>query len=360
MIDNITIRAPLSELLPGMDKQQELRWLRAWDVQTSSGFPRWYRNPTPQEKQSGKYYPTLTAYKDRAHYWRPVIKMQFSVAKLFWGNNLNELENSHLLPVASKLQERLIEMGLRPSREVLLRASVVNLHYSKNILLEHGHVTSQVIQHLNRIQAGGRLQKRNMQYARGGSGINLYNKSFCFSIYDKLEEVESTLEVPLDSEGRKLEVLRLEARLENKDKLNHIFEKLDIGHNPTFQEVFDSEKSRRVVTHIWQTLVAPQAALVTDSDDTANDIIQKIMRHIPNITLHKAIKVTSMVMSARTPGGLSELKTIVLNHKNQRMWARLYQEIKEANQAMETEETDWWQQVETQLAEYEPLALIEN
>ena len=101
-------------------------------------------------------------------------------------------------------------------------------------------------------------------------------------------------------------------------------------------------------------------ALVTQTGESPNSIIQTLLRTIPDITIHKAIKVTSLILAGRATGGLSELRTIVLSQKNWRTWARLYKDIKEASQALQAQEDNWWEQIETQLAEYESLSLIEN
>jgi hypothetical protein len=359
MIDTVTIDLPLSDLLPGITPAEELIFLRGWDTRTRGDFTTWIRNPTPQELVVG-YHPTLSAYKHFHHNRRVFVKVQFSAPKLFWGNNLDELENCHAIPVAQKLKVALANMGLTPNRDALLRAQVKNLHYSKNILLGNGYTANEVIQTIGRIQSGGRLQKRESQYNRNGSGVNLFNKSFGFSIYDKIPELGPELIGLLQQNGTAPQVMRLEARLINKYKINHTFEKLDLGQNPTLLEVFDSEKSRQVVTHFWQELVAPQMALVTQTDESPNSIIQTLIRTIPDITIHKAIKVTSLILAGRATGGLSELRTIVLSQKNWRTWARLYKDIKEASQALEAQEDNWWEQIETQLAEYESLSLIEN
>lgn len=288
------------------------------------------------------------------------MKIQFSATKLFWGNNLDELENHHLNPLADKLAHNLEELGLYPERESLLRAPVANLHYSKNILLQNGVSTDEIIHHINKMETSGRFNKQSTRYKGGGIGVNIFNQSFSFSMYDKVPEVTAVSPGLLNGFAELPEVLRLEARLENKQKLNNTFTQLDLGNNPTFQEVFDSEKSRQVVTHYWQELVAPQAVLVTDTQMSANGLIRQIMRGMPEIKINLAIKLAGLVVSGRTPGGLSELRTIVLQHANISSWYRLHRQIKEVSAVLETDQDAWWEQIETQLAEYESLSLIEN
>ena len=353
----------MSQLLPELSKEQHYTWLnKHCDFRTNHKYPTWVMNSKRGSRIAGDCHLGLTAYpeKVRPGHWRPVMKIQFSAPKLFWGNNLDELEDHHANPLADKLKLNLAELGLNPVRESLLRAPVANLHYSKNILLTNDMTTAEVIGHIGKIQASGRFNKQSNRYKRGGVGINIFNQSFSFSMYDKVAEVMIDSPELLTGLAEVPQVLRLEARLENKSKLNNTFNKLDLGSSPTFQEVFDSEKSRQVVTHYWQELVAPQAALVTETNISANTIIRQIMRSKPDAKVHTVLKLTALALTGRAPGGLSELRTIVLHHAKKNTWYRLHRQIKEVSQVLETEEGVWWEQIETQLAEYESLSLIEN
>lgn len=359
MIDTVIINLPFNDLLPEKRDVEIVAYLQSWDRNTKGRFTKWIRNPGPDEQALG-YHPSLTAYRNLQHGSQIFARIQFSAPKLLWGNNLDELNNCHAIPVAKRLRSSLQNMGMNPTWERLLRAQVVTLHYSKNILLEDGYTANEVIQYISRIQSGGRLQKRDSQYNRNGSGVNLYNKSFGFSIYDKVAELDPPLRELIEQHGTKPQVIRLEARLNKRQKINHTFEKLELGLDPSLQEAFDSEKSRQVVTHFWQELIEPQVAVVTQTGESANSIVQKLLRGMPDITIHTAVKRTGLVLSGRATGGLSELRTIVLDRKSYRTWQRMYQEIKEANLLLEEQEETWWNQIETQLAEYESLSIIEN
>lgn len=359
MIDTVTIRAPFGELLPGMNHEQELQWLDSWDIVSFRPFKRWKRNPTSSEKQSGHYYPQLTAYRERTHNWRLFVKIQFSVPKLCLGNNLDELADQQLVQAVGALQQSLARVGFNPSQQVLLRAEVVNLHYSKNIVLRDDYKATELIGYLRRIQVTGRLHKRDTQYRRG-SGINLYNKAFGFSIYDKMAELDQNLADSIVLNGAKPEVLRLEVRMETKKKLNHTFEKLGLRINPTFREVFDSAKSSLVVTHFWETLIKPQIAVITDGRESVITLAQHLLRGKPGLKPNKALKIGGLVLAGRDSGGLSELKTIILNRQSSRTWYSLNREIKEANEILATIETNWWEQIDIQLDAYEPVFLTQN
>ena len=178
--------------------------------------------------------------------------------------------------------------------------------------------------------------------------------------YGKIEELDQSLANSIVLNGTKPEVLRLEVRLENKKKLDTTFEKLGLETNPTFKQVFDSRKSCLVITHFWETLIKPEVAVVTDSSESFIALLQHLLRGKQGLKLNKGLKNAALVFIGRDTGGLSELKAMVLNLLSSRSWYSLNREIKEANEILATIETNWWEQIDTQLETYEPLVVTQN
>ena len=329
-----------------------------WDTKTKRKFSTWFRNPTPAEIQGTAYYPHLTGNREQKYGWRPMVKIEFSAPKLFWGNNVNELHDRHFLPVTLTLQARLREMGFNPSLRSLTEAVTTKVHYSKNFVLSNGYTAGGVIRDIRRIDQRKRLTKTAREYPGQGASINLHNKSFGLSIYDKRGELNpETLERLLRNQPSP-EILRIEARLENLRKINQVFERLQLGSNPTFSDVFTVDTSRYVLTHFWKELIQPQIALVSDMEETPIDLLERLMQLNPEKGVYYAIKMTSLVLAGRSPGGLSELRSVLSTRLNQRSLYRLHSEIKAVSAQLSiTTEQSWWEQIEAQLAEYKPLSL---
>jgi hypothetical protein len=359
MIDTITIKVPMAYLHRAQTKEEQLAFLQTWDKNDNHTFPTWKRNPTPAELATGYYFPFLTAHKEQTLNWMVAIKIQFSVPKLLFGNNLDEVTSQDTNNVVQTLKARLITMGLQPQAPALLTAHVASVHYSKNIIIRN-YGASAVVYQLNRIALTGRNQKRDVNYSNNGISLNIYNKSHSFTIYDKTAEMYSR-DSNLNPEAVSLpEVLRLEVRLENHKKINQVFTRLNIHPDPTLKDALDTEISRQVITHYWQQHVHPQLAVVSGATESPLDLFQRILAHHPDVTLSRAMKLTALVLCSRSPGGMGVLRSILRRHQDIRSWQRMYREIKEVNETLAVVEHPWREEIESQLATYEPMRLITN
>ena len=98
------------------------------------------QNPTKKELQSGIYKPRLTL-RSRANLQgreEVVLRIEFSVPKLFFGNNFEELQYKNFLPVIENLVSVLQSMGVKTTVQTIAHAPVAAIHYSKNIPLTDG------------------------------------------------------------------------------------------------------------------------------------------------------------------------------------------------------------------------------
>lgn len=95
------------------------------------------QNPTSTELRNGIYKPRLTVTKriDKHHQFQITLKIEFSIPKLLYGNNFDELEDDDFTLVISKLKQSLRDMGVIVSEPVLINAQVSAIHFSKNIPL---------------------------------------------------------------------------------------------------------------------------------------------------------------------------------------------------------------------------------
>ena len=58
---------------------------------TKTPFRKWVNNPTSKDKKEGIYKPRLTLIKRGIRF---ILKIEFSVPKLIFGNNIDELEDN--------------------------------------------------------------------------------------------------------------------------------------------------------------------------------------------------------------------------------------------------------------------------
>jgi Holliday junction DNA helicase RuvA len=123
----------------------------SWELYSKTDqYAKFVRNPSKAEKETGKYFPRLTGYK-RQFSQEANVRMEFSVPKLLYLNNLEELEDKDFPKVIEALQDRLKTMGVIVTKSVLENASVSSVHFSKNIVLQDGYTVSHLISEMNKV-----------------------------------------------------------------------------------------------------------------------------------------------------------------------------------------------------------------
>ena len=92
------------------------------------------QNPTKLDGQQQNYKPRLTVIKriGRKGGFDIELRIEFSVPKLIYGNNFQEVEERDFELILLKLQTKLREMWVTVSIENLRKANVATIHYSKN------------------------------------------------------------------------------------------------------------------------------------------------------------------------------------------------------------------------------------
>ncbi len=88
------------------------------------------QNPTVTELRNGNYKPRLTVTKrmNKYHQFEITLKIEFSIPKLLFGNNFDELEDTDFSLVISKLKQRLADMGVSVLEPVLADAPISLLY----------------------------------------------------------------------------------------------------------------------------------------------------------------------------------------------------------------------------------------
>lgn len=133
-----------------------------------------------------------------------------SVPKFIMSNNLTSLTLDEFKEVINKLNKKLLELGISTN---LLEAHLYQLHFFKNILLDHNYSDYiPIFEHL--IVSGRRKFKYGTSYYYGST-----NEKICF--YDKISQLKSKgIIINADKD-----ILRVEIKLE---KSSNIREKLNI------------------------------------------------------------------------------------------------------------------------------------
>ena len=366
MIDTIIISIPKDKVTNVLYPNQSAL---GWHQQaTGATYRKFVRNPSKRDLESGLYFPRLTGINRTVDGKIDAsIKVEFSVPKLLFNNNLDELQEKHFDEVISTLKDRMMRMGIAVPEKSLRYAPVSAVHFSKNIQLTDGFTSQYVLSELSKIDIRKSFDFSKTRFMNDGQSIYAYTISHSFVIYDKIADLKKDEKRAIDKdqtqyqrslfdeiEKRDLyEVIRFEARLSKKQKMNSLFKKLGIKEHPTFHDVFKKSLSQKIVQHYWQTLVGSNSMLLFSLTSGPKDVLRQILTANPKLKPKQALYFTSLVTMTKDGSGLRELRSIVGKYADQRSWYRMKDDIKVVTELLrKVRPRDWYDQIEKGLKEY--------
>jgi len=129
MIDTVCLLIPKDKLIV---LEMSSYGVPTWNLHSRTDqYDKYVKNPSKRDKDSGRYFPRLTGYKRKGFAQDANVRIEFSVPKLLYLNNLDELENKDFTQVIEVLQDRLQSMGISVTKSVLQNASVSSVHFQR-------------------------------------------------------------------------------------------------------------------------------------------------------------------------------------------------------------------------------------
>lgn len=358
MIDTIIINIPRSKarMLSG----------EHWDLVAKQDFySKFARNPTKRQKESGKYYPRLTGVQRAGS--ESIVKIEFSIPKLLYLNNLDELEEKDFKEVIHTLHERLKDMNLLIFEKDLVNADVSAVHYSKNIVLTSGYTAKHIISELQKINLNKMNDLTKTRFMNSGESLQGYSISNSFVFYDKISDLKKDEKRAVDrdqnpyqrslfSSLKDEEILRFEVRLSQKRKLNTLFKQYGFKTNPTFQEAFSLEKALKVMTEYWNEKIDKNKYVLFTYSENSESLLKKISIARPKSRPQTLLSLLGLVSFVKdNKGGLRELRTILTARITDRAWYSIVKNLKSISKDLESlSELDWYQEVSKQIKDYKP------
>jgi hypothetical protein len=333
------------------------------------------QNPTKSDLQAGRYRPRLTLSKRKISTgFALTLRIEFSASKLILGNNFDEIETRDFPKVLAVLYQRLLEMGIKLSRDVLRNAPVSTVHYSKNIAFTDYTTCSMVISELQRIDLTKRLDLSKIDYRNAGHAIRYHANSFEVIFYDKLKDLDHArysekrgleqdygLQLEMfsgpGSLPRELEVLRIEVRLGTRAKIKSTLKRIDANLEPTFAILFDAAIAKSILGQFWAQIRA-QLPLI----DAGHP--QRPEQMLANIALATKGKVrpgkllqqlgsTLLVASV----GIRGAGAVLSRHCSPRSWQRYKRDLKSVSVSGGGSGFSAMKQIEEALTRFEPLRM---
>jgi hypothetical protein len=368
MIDTVIIKIPRHDVQVVDMGNYGVRW----NLQSSTNiYDKFVRNPSAYDLAHGAYFPRLTGYKrkGKGSEWESSIRIEFSVPKLLYDNNLDELEEKDFDRVFDVLKERLDRMGLIVTKKQLENAPITTVHYSKNIVLTGGYSAQYVIRELHKINLNKRFDLTRARFANDGQSLYGYTEAHSFVLYDKISDLSRPKKRAIDREQsapqlnlfetlkEKQEILRFEVRLCHKRKINSLFKQLGFAEKPTFKDVLSVEKAKKVLNHYWTTIIEEGAIGLFSFSLTAKEVLDEVLLTGPPKPKGKqAVYLVGLLQLAKEGNGLRELRSILTkNGMTDRSWYRTAEDYKElSKQLAKLKPREWLEQIRKQVSDYKP------
>ena len=366
MIDTVILTIPRKDFITITDPQSPL-----WELHSKRpGFEKYVKNQTFRQKNDGIYRPRIRVIKRGL---LSLLQIEFSVPKLIFANNVDEVCEKDFENIIQTLQMRLRDFGIVTEKNALANASVSVFHPSKNILLSSGYTASGIIKEIRKVNLTKRMDLNRDSFRNDGQSIQLYTNSHSLVIYDKIRDLEKpqkraidkdqpliqlSLFNQLDAINKQTEILRIEIRLCNKTKMNQILVKNGFSKNPTFEELFKTDLCKKIVYQYWNELITDRNLFLFSMDSNPKQVLRRLIQHYPLIKPKEAIYLIGLHQLSRDEDGIRELRNYVEKQSSQRTWYRTSKDLQKLNVGQKIKHCQGWvKQVNNQLMAFTPLKI---
>lgn len=328
------------------------------------------QNPTKKELLNGIYKPHLTLmYSNNIKQFNSIVlKIELSLPKLFFGNNFDELQYKNFSALIKKLTEILNDMGVKITTPALTLAPVSAIHYSKNIPLTDGSTPYHFI---NKIKASNiklSLDVNQTDYRNDGHSFKWHCNSYEVIFYDKIKDLEKAKQgnkraLEKDSyiqmnlfemleKRNKLEILRMEVRLNKRQKIKQFFSKLGISSDLTFKKLFKPAISKKILLHYFDELESKRSALVDYKTKNDKTLLVDLVVNNSDLGIKQILQLFGLKKVLEVVN-LRELRSMFSKY-NQRNWYRLMRDL---NKVQLPNSQDSIGLIKKHLIKYKPLKI---
>lgn len=344
MIDTIKLTLP-----KGMFMLTDKNLFQRGITNAGRGYSILVQNPTKSELKRGIYKPRLAITNRFNTTGRSelTLSIELSLPKLVYGNNFDELKDSDFGAVADLLQKALKTMGVKVFRELLIRAPVSSVHYSKNIILTDGTTPHYIISKIKEANVSLALDVNQTDYRNEGYSYKWHANSYEVAFYDKLKELETakkTIGRAIEKDNaiqfglfdqfdkrKPFEVLRMEVRLNKMQKIRHVFGKLDINftNELPFEELFKKDIAQKVLVYYMNEVKAKRPKILDYKSKDIKATLADIAINNPKMTPAKIFQTLGIKL-ALDAVPTREIRAI-LGKTKKHYWYRLNSEMEKVN-----------------------------
>ncbi len=335
------------------------------------GYIKCVQNPTAQELENGIYKPRLTVVRRMGTTtYATTLRIEFSVPKLIFGNNFDEVTDKDFKAVIAQLKGRLKEMGVFVYHGFLEEAPVSAIHYSKNIPLMDYSTPSTILKELSKADVNQRLDLNQTDFRNGGHSLKFRANNFEIVFYDKVKDMARAKNsekraIEKDYAGqlelfdtikpkKPFEVLRFEIRLGNRAKIKAVLRKLGLPCEITFKELFAQKTAQMILQAYFQEIMASYSLLHLKPDFWRNFVWSFRVQH-PESKIRKMLQIAGMTAICQELGAREFREAIGIYGRHH--WPQLKKDL--LNYASNGGATQPFKVIEQALRDFRPLKLAD-
>ncbi len=269
-------------------------------------------------------------------YFDLVLKVELSLPKLLFGNNVDELCYKDFSLVIKKLVVVLYDMGIATTAESLESAPLSSIHYTKNIPLTDGSTPYYFISKIKEANIKISLDTNQTDYRNDGHSYKWHCNSYEIVFYDKLLDLEKAKKsdkrsidkdssmnhslFPLFRKKKKFEILRMEVRLNKRQKIKQLFKTLGIKSDLTLKKMFKPAIAKKVLLYYLDELESKRPSLLDYKSDNEK-LLADLVFYNPELSPTKILQLFGLKLALKNMS-LRELRALFAKY-NQRAWYRL-------------------------------------
>ncbi len=302
------------------------------------------QNPTKKELVAGIYKPRLTLLQHPTPLSSPkiVLKIELSLPKLLFSNNFEELTQKQFPELVEKLCIVLNSMGIATTVDVLAQSPISAIHFSKNIPFTDGSIAYHYINKIKEANASLSLDVNQTDYRNTGHSYRWHSNAYELVFYDKIRDLEQAKKSDKRSmekdnaiqlhlyeklhSKKMFEVLRMEARLNNRRKIQQILKKLEIKAQLTFKGLFKTQIARKVLLHYLDEIERARPPLLDFKASNTKSLLVALIFNNQSMSPRRILQLYGMELALEHMS-IRELRTM-FGACNKRSWYRLIADMK--------------------------------
>lgn len=241
----------------------------------------------------------------------------------------------------------------------------------KNIPLIDYTTPYTYIEQLSKLNVNERLDINRTDFRNGGQSIKYHANTFEIAFYDKLkdlkqakfsekraEEKDNAIQLNLlDMLEKKepFEVLRMEARLNRRQKIGQVFGKIGIDTELTFKNIFDQKTAQKVLLYYLSEIQTSCPPLLRYQEKGLKDFFTDLLTNNPRIKLSLALKMVGL-KGLLDGVGVREFRGMTKRFGDS-SWYRINREMKRLKTPQK--KPDAFSVLQKALSDFEPLKLVD-